>query len=323
MNIALRQLRAFLAVARHGSFSRAAQEVGLSQSAISLSVRQLETELGLKLLDRTTRQVQLTAVGATLVASGSRLVDELDVTLMELRDIGVQHRGRVKMACVPAVARSLMPRCVAHCSEKWPNVSLDIEDCAATDVIRKVGRGEVEFGIASGDIANAELHVEPLMEDPFRLVCRRDDPIAASGVATWGELSGRKLVMLNNTSGSRQVIEATLARTRTRVDVFLELAQPSSILGMVEAGIGIAVVPQLAAPRQDDALLATCGLIEPSVNRTILLLKRRDRSLSPAAAAVWAALRQLYGNTREHKSKSVPRVPKRPARSTRQKKPRA
>jgi DNA-binding transcriptional LysR family regulator len=324
MNVALRQLRAFLAVARHGSFSRAAQEVGLSQSAISLSVRQLEAELGLKLLDRTTRQVQLTAVGATLVASGSRLVDELDVTLMELRDIGVQHRGRVKMACVPAVARSLMPGCVDHCSEKWPNISLGIDDCAATDVIRKVGRGEVEFGIASGDIANAELHIEPLMEDPFRLVCRRDDPIAASGVATWGQLSGRKLVMLNNTSGSRQVIEATLARTRTRVDIFLELAQPSSILGMVEAGIGIAVVPRLAAPRHDDTLLATCRLIEPSVSRTILLLRRRDRSLSPAAAAVWAALRELYGNTSEgNKSKSVPRVPKRQVRSTRQKKPRA
>ena len=113
-----------------------------------------------------------------------------------------------------------------------------IDDCAATDVIRKVGRGEVEFGIASGDIANAELHIEPLTEDPFRLVCRRTDPIAASGVATWSQLSGRKLVMLNNTSGSRQVIEATLTRTRTRVDVLLELAQPSSILGMVEAGIG-------------------------------------------------------------------------------------
>ena len=100
MNVALRQLRAFLAVARHGSFSRAANEVRLSQSAVSLSVRQLERELGLKLLDRTTRQVQLTSVGATLVASGSRLVDELDATLRELRDIGVQHRGHVMMACV-------------------------------------------------------------------------------------------------------------------------------------------------------------------------------------------------------------------------------
>jgi DNA-binding transcriptional LysR family regulator len=327
MNIGLRQLRAFLAVARHESFSRAAQDVGLSQSAVSLSVRQLEAELGLKLLDRTTRQVHLTAVGTTLAASGSRLIDELDVTLMELRDIGVQHRGRVKLACVPAVARSLMPGCVAHCSEKWPNISLGIDDCAATDVIRKVGRGEVEFGIASGEIASAELHVEPLMDDPFRLVCRRDDPVANSSVATWGQLSGRRLVMLNNTSGSRQAIEATLARTHTKVEILLELAQPSSILGMVEAGIGIAVVPQLAAPRPDDTLLATCRLTEPSVSRTILLLRRRDRSLSPAAAAVWAALLELYGRTSaeiKQIRKLPPRAPtKKKKKSPRHEKPRA
>jgi DNA-binding transcriptional LysR family regulator len=224
---------------------------------------------------------------------------------------------------VPAVARSLMPGCVAYCSENWPNISLGIDDCAAADVVRKASRGEVEFGIASGEITNAELHIEPLMEDPFRLVCRRDDAIAASGTATWAQLSGRRLVMLDNTSGSRQVIEATLTRTRTKVDIFLELAQPSSVLGMVEAGIGIAVLPQLAAPRHDDGLLAICRLTEPSVSRTILLLRRRDRSLSPAAAAVWTALRELHGHAREDKSKPVARAPKRQARSSRHKKPRA
>ncbi len=300
MNVALRQLRAFLSVAEHGSFSRAAQEVGLSQSAVSLSVRQLENELGLKLFDRTTRQVLLTAVGATLAASGSRLIEELDSTLKELRDIGVQHRGRVMMACVPAVARSLMPRCVEHCSVKWPSISLDIDDSAATDVIRKVERGDVEFGIASGEIARTELHVEPLMADPFLLVCRHGDPIASPGGVSWKQLAGRRLIMLSNTSGSRQVIEATLARTKTRVEVFLELAQPSSVLGMVEGGVGIAVMPQLAAPRRGDSLLTTCRLVEPGVTREILLLRRRDRSLSPAAAAVWSALHELYGRAGKH-----------------------
>jgi DNA-binding transcriptional LysR family regulator len=294
MNIGLRQLRAFLAVARRGSFTRAAEDVGLSQSAVSLSVRQLENELGLKLLDRTTRQVQLTTIGSTLVATGSRLIDELDATLRELRDIGEQHRGRVVMACVPAVARSLMPKCVVYCATKWPSISLSIDDSAASEVIRKVARGEAEFGIASGEIASAELLVQPLMDDPFRLVCRRDDPLAAKDSVRWTQLTGRRLVMLDNTSGSRQVIEAALASTGTQVEVFLELAQPSSVLGMVETGVGIAIVPQLAAPRCDDTVLATLRLVRPAVNRTILLLRRRDRSLSPAASAVWAALLHLY-----------------------------
>jgi DNA-binding transcriptional LysR family regulator len=294
MNVGLRQLRAFLAVARQGSFTRAAEDVGLSQSAVSLSVRQLENELGLKLLDRTTRQVQLTTIGSTLVATGSRLIDELDATLRELRDIGEQHRGRVVMACVPAVARSLMPKCVVYCATRWPSISLSIDDSAASEVIRKVARGEAEFGIASGEIASAELHVQPLMDDPFRLFCRRDDALAAKDSVRWTQLTGRRLVMLDNTSGSRQVIEAALSSTGTQVEIFLELAQPSSVLGMVETGVGIAIVPQLAAPRSDDTVLATLRLVRPVVNRTILLLRRRDRSLSPAASAVWAALLHLY-----------------------------
>jgi DNA-binding transcriptional LysR family regulator len=294
MNVTIGQLRGFLAVAKRGSFSRAADDIGLSQSAVSTSVRQLEAELGLKLFDRTTRHVELTNVGATLVATSSRLIEELDATLKELRDIGEQRRGRVVMACVPAVARSLMPQCVAYCATKWPDVSLRIDDIAATEVAGKVGRGEVEFGVLSGEISNTELHIEPLMEDPFRLICRRDDPIGRTGRVAWARLSGRRLVMLSNTSGSRQLIEATLKQTATNAEVFLELAQPGSVLGMVEAGIGLAVVPQLAAPRRDDTLLETCRLTKPEVSRTILLLRRRDRSLSPAATAVWSALLHLY-----------------------------
>ena len=188
MNVALRQLRAFLAVARRGSFSRAAEDVGASQSALSLSVRQLENELGLKLLDRTTRQVTLTTVGETLVATGSRLIDELDVTLRELRDIGQQRRGRVVMACVPSVARGLMPKCVGYCADKWPNISLSINDIAASEVVRKVSLGEMEFGLASGDIGGTELDIHPLMEDPFCFVCRKDDPWAKKGKYRMGTI---------------------------------------------------------------------------------------------------------------------------------------
>lgn len=298
MNVALRQLRAFLAVARRGSFSRAAEDIGSSQSALSLSVRQLESELGVKLLDRTTRQVSLTAVGVSLVASGSRLIDELDATLQELKDIGQQRRGRVVIACVPSVARGLMPRCVEYCSQKWPNVSLSINDIAANEVVRRTSLGEVEFGLASGAINAADLDIHSLMEDPFRLVCRRDDPWVRKRSIPWSQLSERPLLMLNNTSGSQQLIEATLAKADTRVNVFLELAQPSSILAMVEAKLGVAVVPQLAAPRPDDPVLTTCRLNKPDVNRTILLFRRRDRSLSPAATAVWTSLLHLYGGKR-------------------------
>lgn len=299
MNVALHQLRAFLAVARHSSFSRGAEEVGMSQSAISLSIRKLETELGVKLLDRTTRQVRLTAVGETLVASSTRLISEIDSALRELRDIGEQRRGRAAIACVPSVARSLMPGCIAYCAEHWPNVSLVIEDVAASEVIRKVARGETEFGLTSGTIGNAELSSEALMEDPFCVVFRKDDPLAKRKQVRWADLSGRKLIMLNSTSGSHQIIGESLRQAGIEADTVLELAQPSSVHGMIEGGIGIAVVPLLAAPRPSDLVLKTRPLHAPQVSRTILLVSRRDHSLSPAASAVWNALHYLYGQKRE------------------------
>jgi DNA-binding transcriptional LysR family regulator len=299
MNVGLRQLRVFFAVARHGSFSRAAEEVAVSQSAVSFAIQQLETELGLRLLDRTTRQVRMTAAGETLAAGGSRLIAELDSILKELKDVGERRRGRVVLACVPSVARGFMPSCVEHCAAKWPEVSFAIEDVAAKEVVAKVKRGDVEFGVSGGDIEESELHVEALARDPFVLACRRDDELARSQSVAWSKLSGRRLVMLNNTSGSRPQILDTLTRAGVHAEISVELAQPSSVLAMVEARLGIAVVPLLVAPSASDRTLTTRKLVRPSVSRTIFLLRRRDRSLSPAAAAVWGTLCELFGSDRK------------------------
>ncbi|HEY4352101.1 MAG TPA: LysR family transcriptional regulator, partial [Paraburkholderia sp.] len=110
MNVTLRQLRVFIEVARLQSFSRAGDEIGLTQSAVSRCVRELEAELGLKLIDRTTREVQLTDAGGNLVASVSRLLTDLDDALREIREIGEQRRGRVVVAASPTIACRLMPQ---------------------------------------------------------------------------------------------------------------------------------------------------------------------------------------------------------------------
>jgi DNA-binding transcriptional LysR family regulator len=194
MNVGLRPLRMFLAVAKHGSFSRAAEEIGSSQSAVSLAVRHVEAELGLKLLDRTTRQVRLTTAGQALAATASRLIGELDAALRELHDIGVQRRGKVMMACVPSVARSLMPICIAHCSRRWPEVSFAIDDVPAETVLEKILRGDVEFGLSSGEVGGPDLHVESLMNDRFLLVCRRENIFSRRGSVAWTDLAGQRLI---------------------------------------------------------------------------------------------------------------------------------
>src|SRR6201991_1964944 len=128
MNVTLRQLRVFIEVARLQSFSRAGDEIGLTQSAVSRCVRELEGEIGLKLIDRTTREVQLTDVGVNLVGTVSRLIADLDSALHEVRELGQQKRGRVIVAASPTVACRLMPRVIASCLREFPLVTLILRD---------------------------------------------------------------------------------------------------------------------------------------------------------------------------------------------------
>ena len=248
MNVTLRQLRVFIEVARLRSFSRAGDEIGLTQSAVSRCVRELEAELGLKLIDRTTRDVQLTDVGVNLIASVSRLIDDLDDTLREIREIGEQRRGRVIVAASPTIACRLMPRVVAACERQFPFVTLGLRDDVQSDVLRKVKSSEGDFGVVIGPLAVADLVCEPLMTDSFCLVARADHPLAARAEVPWTALDGERLVLLDHASGSRPLIDAALAAHRVNATVMQELGHSATVFALVEAGVGVSVQPWLSLP---------------------------------------------------------------------------
>lgn len=292
MNVTLRQLRVFIEVARLQSFSRAGEVVGLTQSAVSRCVRELEGEIGLKLIDRTTREVQLTDVGGNLVASVSRLLGDLDDALREIREIGEQRRGRVVVAASPTLACRLMPRVLASCGERFPHIALGLRDDVQSDVVRKVRSGEVDFGVVIGPFAADDLLSEPLMTDSFCLVSRDDHPLAARPEVGWADLEGEKLVMLDYASGSRPIIDAVMHEHGVSATVVQELGHSATVFGLVEAGIGVSVLPWLALPLPAGAALAARRLV-PRAERTVELVRRRDRSLSPAAEAVWGLIREL------------------------------
>ncbi|OMT74276.1 LysR family transcriptional regulator [Burkholderia pseudomallei] len=292
MNITLRQLRVFIEVARLKSFSRAGDEIGLTQSAVSRSVRELEGEIGLKLIDRTTRDVQLTDVGTNLIASVSRLLGDLDDALREIREIGEQRRGRVIVAASPTIACRLMPRVVAACERRFPFVTLGLRDDVQSDVLRKVKSGEVDFGVVIGPLATSELISEPLMTDSFCLVARADHPLAARDRVPWTALAGEPLVLLDYASGSRPLIDAALAAHRVAAGVVQELGHSATVFGLVEAGVGVSVLPWLSLPLPAGSSLVARPLA-PRAERTVELVRRRDRSLSPAADAVWGLVKEM------------------------------
>src|ERR1700710_2047088 len=135
INLDLRQLRAFVTVVQTGSFSTAARTLGISQSAVSQAIRQLEEELSVRLLDRTTRSLQLSKVGVDFLPGIQRLLADLDHQLQDLQDLREHRRGHVTVACVPSVALRLMPDVLASFKGEHPLVNVTIKEVSRNQII--------------------------------------------------------------------------------------------------------------------------------------------------------------------------------------------
>ncbi|APW40805.1 LysR family transcriptional regulator [Rhodoferax koreense] len=288
MNVTLRQLRVFQAVVAARNFSRAGDAVGLTQPAVSRCIRELEGQLGLQLLNRTTREVAPTEAGRSLAAQLDRLLDEMELALLDVQGMASVRRGKVRVASSPTLSANLMPACIARCAELHPDIQLVLLDRVQLDVLGSVRAGEVDFGVVIDPSAPDDLHCETILREPFCLVCRSDHPLARRKSLPWRALSGQKLVLLDHASGSRRLIDQALADQQAEVDVVQELGHPTTVFRMVEAGIGITVLPALAltdAELQGRAL-SVCRLT-PHIDRRIMLVHRKHRALAPMVALVW------------------------------------
>ncbi len=293
MNITLRQLRTFLSVAKARRFRLAAEQLHLTQPAVSRHVADLETQLGVRLLDRNTREVTLTEAGERLRGALERVLDELDAVLAQTRSESEGLRGTVRVAAGATPSAELMPRCIARCAQDYPDLTLLSHDRIQSDVLAAVRAGEVDFGVVIDPPASGELTVETILYDPFVLVCHRQHPLARQPHVEWKQLAGEALVLLDHSSGSRRLIDAVLAEQHIEARVVQETGHTHTAFRMVEAGLGSNITVGLSAPQSP--LLVTRPLT-PEVRRAITLVRRRHHSLSPAAERVWAQLRDLAGS---------------------------
>lgn len=291
MNYSLRQLKVFVAVAHAGSFSRAGEQIGLSQSAVSHSVKELESELGVKLLDRTTREVVLTDAGQQLAARLERLLEELTATLLDTRSVGHQLSGTVRVAASQTISAHLMPQSIAAAALEFPAIRFVLHDRPQQWVLQSIRQGEVDFGMVIDPIQAGDLDCEAVLSEPFLLLCRNDHPLAAQAQVPWQALQGANLVLQDYASGSRPLIDDALLRQGIEANIVQQIGHPATLFPMVEAGIGISVLPALALPLPQERSLVVRPLI-PVVDRQLMLVRRKNRSLSRAAEAIWQAVRQ-------------------------------
>jgi len=290
MNVTLRQLRVFQSVAQTRNFSRTGETVGLTQPAVSRAIVELERSLGLRLLDRTTREVALTEAGRSLAARLDRALDELDATLADVAGMADADGGKVRVASSPTLSAYLMPDCIAACAREAPRVRFLLLDRIQQEVLESVRGGEVDFGVVVEPPDTDDLACEAILHDPFVLVAPPAHRLARSASVRWKALDGAALVLLGTSSGSRRYVDDALARHGAVCKIEQELSHPTTVFQMVEAGIGLTVMPRLAVPPGGLHGLVVRPLL-PRLERTVMLVRRHDRALSPVAERVWKIVR--------------------------------
>jgi DNA-binding transcriptional LysR family regulator len=287
MNFDLNDLLAFRAVAELGSFRKAAESVHISQPAFSRRIEKLEEALGARLLERTTRRVNLTTVGRDFDRQLRQILDALDTTLLGIRGVAATRMGEVTVACVPSAVNYFLTGVIALYHQRYPKIRVKIVDDSANEVLLAVARGEADFGLNFVGSQENDVEFEPLLEEQFVAACRRDHPLAKKSQVSWKELIQYDFISAGKTSGNRLLLDQALAGIKDKPQSMYETQHGTTMIGLVEAGLGVAVVPAMAMPGADHPILVSVPLIEPVVKRKMGLIKRRSSMLTPAAQQLY------------------------------------
>ena len=288
-----RELDIFLTLAHTLSFRRTAEQVHLSQPAVSSVVNRLEAGLGARLFDRTTRNVQLTAAGDVFVAQARLLRHQSEEAVRAVRDVAELRVGQVVLAALPSLAATVVPPAFARFAAECPGVRLQVFDTLSGPAFDMVRSGRVEFALTAANPAYADLDYRPLVSDSFVLVMPAAHPLAKSrGPLRWLAVATLDHISMPLPSSVRQYADAALLQHRVRFEPRYEVEHLATINAMVAAGLGVAALPELAAGVAHQTGLVQRRLVDPDLRRPIGLVTRRGRSLSPASAAMVEILDQ-------------------------------
>lgn len=289
----LRHIRAFLAAARIGNFTRAAADLHVSQSAFSVQIRQLEETLGVTLFDRGKRRVTLTSAGREVIVPLERVLVDLESILGLTQQLTGMRRGIVTLAVLPSVAEQFLPEAVLQFKQLYPDIVVKIQDVVGGKLIDAVKSGEADFGIGSRFERDREIRITPLLTDRLCAFVSRSYPLAHEGPITVKELMSYPLILTGRDSSVREILERALKRERLIPTIAFETNYMSTAISLARVGLGVAILPESAAKADRSSTVYSTPIIRPTLSRKIEILQRRDRSLSPAAAKMVELLRGL------------------------------
>ncbi|MCC6377236.1 MAG: LysR family transcriptional regulator [Burkholderiales bacterium] len=282
--VTLRQMQALVQVARHGSFTQAAAALHLTQSATSALIKELEERLGLDLLDRTTRRVVLTRGGEEFLVRAERILADVAHAVADARDLVDLRRGQVTLAASPMSSSTFLPGIVAAFVAEHPHVRVDLHDILTDAIVDQVLSGAAELGIGTFQQSIEGVEFVTLFEHRIGVAMLAGSALAAKRAPTWADVAGEPRISLSRSSAFRPLVDNVLASLGAVVDrPRFEVGYMGTAVALVEAGLGVAVLPERATALARSSAVCWRPLVDPVVVYPSTLAKRAGRSLSPGA----------------------------------------
>jgi LysR family transcriptional regulator, carnitine catabolism transcriptional activator len=293
MNLNLRHLEAFAAVARLRSFTKAAHALHVSQPSFTVQIKQLEVELGVRLLDRNTRSVNLTRIGQELAPAVERLLTELEGIVANTRALSAKTTGSVTIAALPSVSATLLPPVIAKFRQRFPGIRSRLRDAIGKRIVDLTLSGEADFGIGCAENSNTEVRFQALFTDWMSAVVPASSHLRRKKAVQLRDLTSESLILTDPDSTVRHIVDQAFAALGHRVIPVQEVTYMATALGMVKAGLGIAILPSSALELDELRKLKAIPIDHSQLHRTIGLIQRPNHSLSPAAASFLQTLQDM------------------------------
>ncbi|HTJ98402.1 MAG TPA: LysR family transcriptional regulator [Bordetella sp.] len=283
MNPTIKQLQAFTLACRYGVLTRAAEEMFVTQPAVSVLIRQLEESLGMRLFDRTSRSLRPTVAAQEILPTVERMLRDLDSLKSSVKELAGRERGHLRFAATPSIASAFVPVLLAEYRSLYPNIEVSIDDAAPDRLTAPTLSGDVEFSIGTVNETAEGLISQCLARDSLCAICRKDSKLARKRRLTWEDALTYPWIAVKANSGIRSLIDEALFTLGVRKSVQYEVSYMTTGLSMAQAGLGIAIFPGILLASFPHPDLVARRLETPIVTRDVSLIRRAEHSLSPAA----------------------------------------
>jgi LysR family carnitine catabolism transcriptional activator len=300
INVTLKQVRAFVAVAQSSSFAEAATVIHLSQPALSSAIKVLEETVGGRLLARTTRTFALTPEGESFYPVALRLLADWDGALDNLHNRFALHEGKISIAAMPSFAGNQLPIAIRHFKNSHPAVKIALNDVIAEEVVSMVRSGRVELGVSFDPGESEDLIFSPLFEDRFMAVLPTGHPLLKKKQVSASKLLESDFIALQAPSSVRRLIDDEFSSQGLSLSPAFEAHQLATIGRMVASGIGVSVVPSLCRQQMRELGAHCLPLVKPSIRQQVGLITNRRYPLSSACQAMATMFQETFADGVEY-----------------------